>query len=426
MKHQLLIRIHVMCLVLFFAFDVSANSKCQDLFLLKYNEVEVKNESIVLPTLEQVEKSKNLSQLARSNAYHFWRWAKIMVNNLPSFGKNKTELIKGMTSFEGIVMGDAHLGNIHKVFDYVKGKLKWKNIDLDDAGRGSYFFDFLHLVLTVKVVGANNIKTEDMIKAYHAGLNGNDMKVPDSIKEFTGLSLKKFEKKRKEYVEKKTTEDGKFKLSSELIEFDAALIKAKGREEVESILKEHLGGSIKVLDLALVVQERGGGSVRNVQTPLGEEVVSNKRIWALLEIEGQRHIYEIKEKGESGLNGYQKQESIVENFNHSRDFFGYSEKELFLVQIGETIYYVREKKITLFDVPYDQKNNKEVQFLHDLGFWGAYQLGLLHRGNANGVEYAEFIKENKKAFSDLIKDFRKEYQDILENALEEKEKNKKD
>lgn len=417
-------QIKLILMILLFALNASANNKCDGLFISSEKNEVTKDEDITLPTLEQVEKSKSLSQLIRSNAYHFWRWAKMKSNEFQGSVKKKTEFIKKLISFEGIVMGDAHLGNIHKIFDYIKGKLKWKNIDLDDAGKGSYLFDFVHLVLSVKVVGSHNISTTDMVKAYTLGLKGKDMKVPDSIKEFTGLSSQEFEAKRAAYVKKKITEDGKFKLSKELIEFDPKLIGAKSRTEVESVLKDNLGDSIIILDLALVVQERGGGTVSG-ENPLAEGEVANKRIWALLEIEGKKHIYEIKENGEPGLNGYQKQENAIDNFNHSRDFFGYSDKELFLVKIGDTIYYVREKKITLFDVPYDQKNKKEIKFLRDLGNWGAYQLGLMHRENPNAAEYTELVTDNPELFIEVVKDLRKDYQKIPEGILKEKKKNKK-
>lgn len=341
--------------------------------------------------LQQVSHSKNLSQLLRSNAPHFWSWAKSIKAKSDHFAKT-------IIGFNGIIMGDSHLGNMHPTMDTRLKKLIWKNVDLDDAGVGSYAFDFLHFVLSVKVVN-KDIHVRDMVDSYIAGLNGKDFKPAKSIRKLTKLSNDEYEEIRIEYVKRKT-KDGKIKLKpDEIVAFDAEKA-GTTRDQLQKIIKSNFGEATEILDLAMILKLRGGS-------------VGMRRIWALLLIDSKQHIYEIKELGESGLENYDGQEPLELNFAQNRTYFGYTEKELPLVDFGNSHFIIREKKLTLFDVPSKFEDKEDEAFLEDLGNWGSYLLGQWHSGQTNSQAYAVAINNNQDGFLLFIKQLRKDYLKIL-------------
>ncbi len=422
-----------------FAFS---QNRCQDIFSFNNNQQnpssQDKQKQPPPLALQQLEKSRNLSQLFRSNASQFWSWVAWIQHPMKAqkdlrltskrrnhmFQTNKSSFSREIIRFEGQIMGDAHLGNIHKVPDIKSKEMKTKNIDLDDGGIGPYFYDFFHFVLSLKVINNKDIKIKNLIQAYLSGLSGRPMKTPQSIEDKTNLAMKDYEILRRNYVERKTS-NGKILLKdNEIIAFDPQLIKID-KSEIESTIQSHFGSDVKILDLVIIVKDRGGGMTHQTsEVPESSnhetEALTSRRFWMLLEIKGHQHIYEIKEKQESGLVNYKKQGDLFESFHLSREFFDYTEKELFLTSLGQSYFYIREKKLTLFDVPYKQKTEAEKQFLIDLGNWGAYHLGQWHAQNKNGAEYYNFIQKNEVDFKELLKHLKDEYLFILETSFDQK------
>lgn len=390
MKTKFLSKLLVISLLLTAVSSKSADVvKCSEVDLPKLDIQQI--ESREQNELQQVKDSKNLSQLLRSNAPHFWTWAKQRMNSLNS-------LERQLVSFSGIIMGDSHLGNMHPTLDPETGRMIWKNIDLDDSGVGSFAYDFLHFVLSVKVIN-KDLKIRDQLDAYKKGLNGENFEPPKSIRKLLDISAKEYEEMRSAYVTRKT-ETGKIKLKKgEVIKFDS---KTAGitREDLEKIIKQNLGEKIEVLDLALLPKDRGGSA-------------GKRRIWALLNIEGKQHIFEIKELDHSGLEYFDNQLEIEDNFIQNRNYFGYKEKDLPIVQFDNANFIIREKKITLFDVPYDPKTKEDEKFLEDLAAWGSYNLGKWHAGQANSQAYTQAVNANSEVFLDLVKKLRKEYLKIV-------------
>jgi hypothetical protein len=341
--------------------------------------------------LQQVSQSKNLSQLLRSNSSHFWNWAKTVRANSQSFAKS-------LIDFNGIIMGDSHLGNMHPTLDTRLKKLIWKNVDLDDAGTGSYAFDFLHFVLSVKVV-SKEIHVSDMVDAYKDGLTSKEFKPKKTVQKLTAITAKEYEKMRQEYVERKTN-NGKIKLKpDEIIAFNAETAGIT-RQHLQTIIKKQFGDKTETLDLAMIPKSRGGSA-------------GLRRIWALLLIDGKQHIFEIKELGTSGLENYDIQDALTINFAKTRTYFDYTEKELGLVEFGGGSFVIREKKITLFDVPYKLESKEDEKFLEALGDWGAYLLGQWHSGQSNSQTYTTTIMNNQDGFLLFIKQLRKDYLKIV-------------
>ena len=123
---------------------------------------------------EQVDNSKNVSQLVRSNAEQYWRYVKqANLNSLMQY-----------LPFEGIAAGDPHMGNfgilpLRNV--YGERQMKYVNIDFDDAGRAPFVLDFIHLLVTSKAVGTD-IKFRNLLDAYLRGLAGTQMEPPKKLK----------------------------------------------------------------------------------------------------------------------------------------------------------------------------------------------------------------------------------------------------
>jgi hypothetical protein len=80
-----------------------------------------------------------------------------------------------------------------------------------------------------------------------------------------------------------------------------------------------------------------------------------------------------------------------------------------IVQFDNAKFIIREKKITLFDVPYDPKSKEDEKYLEDLAEWGSYNLGKWHAGQANSQAYTQAVNANSEVFLDLVKKLRKEY-----------------
>jgi uncharacterized protein (DUF2252 family) len=122
---------------------------------------------------EQVDDSKNVSQLVRSNAVQYWRYVKrAHLNGLIRY-----------LPFEGVVAGDPHMGNFGILpLRNVCGErqMKYVNIDFDDAGRAPFVLDFIHLLVASKAVGAD-IKFRNLLDAYLRGLAGTQMEPPKKL-----------------------------------------------------------------------------------------------------------------------------------------------------------------------------------------------------------------------------------------------------
>lgn len=135
---------------------------------------------------KQVENSKNLSQLLRSNADHCWTY------------NRDTRVLKDLANYldaEGTISGDPHLGNMTVIpVQNAKGKteMKFLNVDFDDGGHGPFVLEFARFV-TVARASSKDIKFRDMLNAYFAGLRGKEMATPKRIAKAEQVSIEDYE-----------------------------------------------------------------------------------------------------------------------------------------------------------------------------------------------------------------------------------------
>jgi Ser/Thr protein kinase RdoA (MazF antagonist) len=122
----------------------------------------------ILDGLEQIDDSKDLSQLVRSNAPQYWRYMA---------DRADLNCLRRYLPFEGIVAGDPHMDNFGILplrTDTGARQMKYVNIDFDDAGRGPFVLDFIHYVITSKAVGGD-VKIRHLQDTYLQGLAGREI-----------------------------------------------------------------------------------------------------------------------------------------------------------------------------------------------------------------------------------------------------------
>src|ERR1700740_3271540 len=149
----------------------------------------------MIDDFEQIEDSKNLSQLIRSNSPQYWRYMA---------DRRDLNALERYLPFQGIVAGDPHMGN----FGFLPlrtntgvRQMKYVNIDFDDAGRGPFVLDFIHYMITSKAVG-DDIKIHDLENAYLKGLAGREIEPPKKLKDLLRMPVSDYDGMVERYAEK--------------------------------------------------------------------------------------------------------------------------------------------------------------------------------------------------------------------------------
>jgi hypothetical protein len=153
--------------------------------------------------------------------------------------------------------------------------------------------------------------------------------------------------------------------------------------------------------------------------------VNGKRIWILLQKNSEKLIYELKQKEESSMNRFAKQDSILNTWKHSDQVFEFSSDEQPLVQIGESNFILREKVVHLYDTPDPKASKKEYELFHELANYDAYMLGRWHRNQvkteyvSNFDNYLSLVDNNPESFKSMIDWVISNYAEIMNEKLME-------
>ncbi len=354
------------------------------------------NRNVDADKFNQIDDSKNLSQLIRSNTAHYWNYMKSQSDLLG---------LQRYLRFEGMLAGDPHLGNFAvvpiKAADGPR-KMRFVNVDFDDAGRGPFVLDFVRYVIAVKSI-SSDVHKRPLEAAYRAGLAGKEMDPPKKIKHLLEMSVSDYDDIASEYVRKDSAQHG-FKLKDGAIQVYNASI---GRATIESVFTNEI-----VIDLAIRPRTRGGS-------------VSDLRIWVLVEDRTHlRRIMELKQYDQPATAYYQFQPSLQLWLREVRQVFwpGLDGSAYDLVNLaGGGWYWIREKRASLFDVPYSSEKNKDIDFLVDLAAYDAYQLGLVHGRQNESAAYREAIDRDHEAFHLATESVEETYLKAAQRALEEKD-----
>lgn len=340
--------------------------------------------ALALP-FKQIEQSKNVSQLLRSNADHFWDYSK---------DSRKLKDLANYLDAEGTISGDLHLGNMTVIpvqSQNSEEQLRFLNVDFDDGGHGPFALEFARFV-TVARASSDEIKIKLLMNAYRVGLSGDELQMPESIQRAEAMTMAQYESLRAAYVAKKIAQK-KFKYSEGEIE------KWNGSPNLDDM--EALFKNVEVLDVAKRPQERGG-SLSEIP-----------RLWVLLKDKaGENHILELKPYMETSLAMYTPQdqpEARVKTL-HSVYWPGLDSRAYNLVTIKGVRYWLREKKVEIVKYQTSAEEDAVRVYIANL-------IGLTQRQQPEGAKLMKKIEENPDRFLEAVRLFSQEYIDLANEAL---------
>jgi hypothetical protein len=350
-------------------------------------------EKAILDDFEQVDDSKNVSQLVRRNAPQYWRYMRDQAN---------LHRLEPYLPFEGIIAGDPHMGNFGILplrTDTGARQMKYVNIDFDDAGHGPFALDFVHLLVTSRAVGSD-IRIRHLADAYLEGLSGREIAPPTKLRRLLDMPVGDYDAAAQRYSEAHSSSN-RFRFKAGKIEpYDGRI----GRSTIEALF-----APAKVIDVGLRPIERGGS-------------VGELRIWVLVEGRGPQHrIIELKQYAEPATAIYRPQPPVRQWLKEVRSAFwpGLDGSEYDLVKLtGNGWFWVREKRVPLLDVPYASEKKKRIKFRDKLASYDANQLGLVHGRQSKA--YYGLIKTDTKAFRARTKDAGTAYLRIAKKAEAER------
>lgn len=329
------------------------------------------------------ESSGALSKWVRVNVADYWSYERAQ-NPLAAFA-----------AAEGIVVGDTHLANFGPIpVKLTNGatELRYLDIDFDDAGRAPFAYDFLRLVVTTKA-NKRNAKTKELVDAYIRGLTGGaPVVMPPDLQDDLAMSSADYEKRLSTEIDTKTS-SGRFKMKAGKIEpYNGAFTIA----HASALLPGYT-----VLDLA--------------SRPV-DESNDDARIWIYAkDSSGSSRLFELKEYVPSRLSAWGPQISGDAWASEVRAALWTSdiargEYELINVQ-GLGSYWLREKKLSLIDIPYADQGKKAISYVRGLANYDAYVLGQLHRRQASSERLASQLSNpfERATFEGLVKEASKAY-----------------
>lgn len=339
---------------------------------------------------DQVKVSRNLSQLIRSNTPQYW-----------AYMKEQADLgsLQRYLPFEGMLAGDPHLGNFSALpLRQVGGprQMRFVDVDFDDAGRGPFVLDFVRYLIATKSTMGAKIRKRPLEQSYRAGLAGQESEPPKEIEALLAMPVSDYDDMAADYARKKSSKRGFDFKKGEIEPYDARIDRAA---------IERLFTPGKVIDLAIRPRERGGS-------------VDQLRIWVLVGDQESRRIMELKQYKEPATAGYQPQPPVRDWLNEVRQIFwpGLDGSAYDLVELpGAGLFWLREKHVSLIDVPYSSKKKSDVAFLESLAMFDANVLGLAHGRQAQVAPYRAMIEEDPEAFHDATESVAKAYLELARN-----------
>jgi hypothetical protein len=345
------------------------------------------------PEFDQVSDSKNLSQLIRSNAPEYWAYMKKHAD---------LQSLRPYLNFEGAVAGDPHLGNfgpIPVMTNQRTREMRFVNIDFDDAGRAPFVLDFVRYVAAIKAQ-CKPMKSEVLQENYLLGLAGKKISPPKQVQDFLDMTVSDYDEQAGQYCAKHCLDQG-FKFKPGAIDHYDGTIKPAD-------IDKRFPGE-QVLSIAKRVESRGGSS-------------DDIRLWVLIGgPHSRQRIMELKQYAKPGTACYQDQPPVKEWLSEIRQAFwpGLTGADYDLVTLaGGGLFWIREKRVSLIDVPYSSEKKHEVDFVMHLAAYDANLLGLAHGSQAQSAGYGAAIHRDTSEFHQATKDVEKAYLDSAREAFE--------
>lgn len=334
--------------------------------------------------LTQIDQSKNVSQLLRSNAGHYWATVR---------DNSKLKDLANYIQEQGVINGDPHLGNFSVIPVFSKkGKqeLKFLNIDFDDGGVGPFALEFARYVAVAKA-SSKNIKIKDIVTAYVNGLRGQKVESPATIEEAEEVTMEAYEAQRVKYVQKRVVGD-KFKMiPGEIEQWNGR----PNRDDIAAVI----GNS--VLDVAQRPMERGGSK-------------DSLRLWVLVKDKaGKVRIIELKQYQETALAKYQEQPEMGERIANLFNIYWVKTdpRSYALVGILDVAYWMREKKVNVLEYADKAQEDEARLYLANL-------IGRFQGRQEQGAAYLAKIEKDPNRFKEAVKTFIKDYLGVAAGAME--------
>jgi hypothetical protein len=343
---------------------------------------------------EQVGDSDSISQLIRSNAPQYW-----------SYMKRHADLraLKPYLSFEGAGAGDPHLGNFAPLpvtTNTGSREMRFVDVDFDDAGRAPFVLDYIRYLAALKAQ-CKPLNSRTIQEAYLLGLAGKKIAAPKKIKRLLAMSVRDYDKLAAAYVAKHCTEQAfRFKCG-EIEEYSGAIKPAT--------IKKLFPGE-DLLSLAHRMEARGGSA-------------NEARIWVLVDGNGsRRRIVELKQYATPGTASYRPQPAVKQWLAEIRQAFwpGLSGAEYDLITLGNAgLFWIREKRVSLIDVPYSSRKKEDIKFVIDLAIHDANLLGLAHGSQEQSQGYVAAIHKDTAKFHRVTKAVERTYLKAARKAFKE-------
>jgi hypothetical protein len=318
--------------------------------------------------------------------------------------KHRADLssLKRYLPFEGILAGDPHLGNFGVLpVKQVGGsrRMRFVDVDFDDAGRGPFVLDIIRYLIASKSIGGQ-IKKRPMEKSYLAGIAGKQLDPPKEVRSLLATPVSHYDDLVAQYAAKKSSKRGFI--------FETGKIEPYNAKIARSTI-ERLFSAAKVIDLANRREDRGGS-------------VDQLRIWVLVEDQKSRRIVELKQYGEPAIANYQTQPPLREWLDAVRRTFwpGLDGSAYDLVDIpGAGLFWIRDKRVSLIDMPYSSEKRSDIAFLDALASYDANLLGLAHGRQAEASPYRAIVEKDAEAFHDATEPVAKVYLNLARETFRE-------
>jgi Uncharacterized protein conserved in bacteria (DUF2252) len=345
------------------------------------------------PSFEEVSTSKNLSQLIRSNAPEYWDYMK----------SADLRLLEPYLRYLGAVAGDPHLGNFGPIpvtTNSGERQMQFVDIDFDDAGVAPFALDYVRYIAAIKAQ-CQEMRTRPLLKAYLLGLTGKKIKPPRQVRALMRMSVDAYDAMADKYTTKNTF-NKKFKHKTGSIE------PYRGKIKHASIAK--LFPAETLLDIAHRIEDRGGSA-------------DETRIWALVQAANTRiRIMEIKGYALPGTASYGSQPHVDKWLSDIRQAFWpeLTGAEYNLITLDGVRYWIREKRVSLINVPYSSQKKEEIDFVIALAIYDANVIGLAHGRQADSADYAAAIHKNVAKFHKATKKVMRDYLDSAKRVMKKK------
>jgi len=332
---------------------------------------------------DQASDATSLSKWIRSHTPDYWSFAR----------QSSPQALKDYLRFIGTVSGDPHLGNFGPIpVTTIDGyrEMRFVNIDFDDAGRAPFVLDFVRYLAAIRSQ-CKPMKRKVLQKAYLLGLAGKRVPPPKQVQDFLKMSISAYDKQAERYLRTHCANAG--------FRYKVGEIQPYGNKIKPSTIKR-LFPREQVIALADRIEAEGGSA-------------DEARIWVLVEgADSRRRIMELKGYARPGTANYGIQPPVKRWLTDIREAYWpkLSGSDYDLITIpGAGRFWVREKKVSLINVPYTSRKKSHVDFVMALAIFDANVLGLAHGRQAQGPACLAAIRHDTKAFHSAIKEAEKAY-----------------